>query len=118
MLPFKYSVKNAHERSLIVYSLKCATCRFEYIGKTVRILCHRLKEHRNSKMSALKQHIDENKDHSIDFQNVEIIDSADNQELINILSRQPHQNKQLVSQSSYEIKTLIIQAYPQFRAEK
>ena len=36
-------------------------------------------------------------------------------ELLHILKEQPGLNKQLYSQSDYEIKTLIIQAYPQHR---
>jgi hypothetical protein len=34
-------------------------------------------------------------------------------ELLDILKEQPELNKQLNSQSDYEINTLIIQAYPQ-----
>jgi hypothetical protein len=124
MLPFKDNVKNVQDRSLVVYSLKCTTCGAEYIGKTERILCHRIKEHMNNTNSALKQHLEMNKDHHIDFENVEILDNAENdtklriKELLHILSRGPELNKQLGLQSSYEIKTLIIQAYPQFRSEK
>jgi len=36
-------------------------------------------------------------------------------ELLHILKRKPELNKQLNSQSNYDIKTLIIAAYPQFR---
>jgi hypothetical protein len=36
-------------------------------------------------------------------------------ELLHILKEQPELNKQLNSQSNYEIKILIIQAYPQHR---
>jgi len=124
LFPFKDNVKNANERSLVVYSLKCARCEVEYIGKTERILCHRLKEHKNSKKSACKQHVDANPTHYFDFDNVEILDTADSdnklriKELLHILSRNPELNKQLGSQSNYEIKTLIITAYPQFRSEK
>ena len=65
-----------------------------------------------------------NKDQHIDFENVEILDCAENdtklriKELLHILSRSPELNKQLGMQSSFEIKTLIIQAYPQFQLEK
>ncbi|CAF0988165.1 unnamed protein product [Brachionus calyciflorus] len=51
--------------------------------------------------------------------NIEIIDKADTdmklriKELLHILKRKPSLNKQLNSQSNYEIKTLSIQAYPQ-----
>ena len=124
LFPFKDNVKNIEERSLVVYGLKCETCGAEYIGKTERILQHRLKEHRNNATSACKQHIVDNPTHHFNFDKVEIIDSADNdtklriKELLHILSRKPLLNKQLGSQSNYEIKTLIIQAYPQFRSEK
>ena len=107
---------------MVVYSIKCHTCEAEHIGKTERILCHRLKEHRDKDASALKQHADMEK-HQIDYENVQILDSADNdtklriKELLHILTRGPILNKQLGLQSSYEIKTLIIQAYPQFISE-
>jgi hypothetical protein len=35
-------------------------------------------------------------------------------ELLHILKRKPELNKQLNSQSNYDIKTLIFAAYPQF----
>ena len=124
LFPFKDNVKNVSERSMVVYSLKCALCEVEYIGKTERILCHRLKEYKNSKNSACKQHVGANPTHYFDFDNVEILDTADSdkklriKELLHILSRNPELNKQHGSQSNYEIKTLIITAYPQFRSEK
>jgi len=43
----------------------------------------------------------------MDLENIQVIDRAS--------SEQPELNKQLNSQSDYEIKTLIIQAYPQHR---
>jgi hypothetical protein len=124
MFPFKDGVKKIEDRSLVVYSLKCATCGATYIGKTERILCHRLKEHRTSKTSACAQHVESNSGHQIDYGKVEILDSAtsDNmlriKELLHILSRRPELNKQLGCQSSYEIKTLLIQAHPQRISEK
>ena len=57
----------------------------------------------------------------MDFDNFEVIDQADNdlklriKELLHNLKRKPSLNKQLNSQSDFDIKTLIIQAYPQFR---
>ncbi len=57
----------------------------------------------------------------MDYDNVEIIDHADNatkldvKELLHILKTKPEINRQLGSQSSYEIKTILIQAYPQHR---
>ena len=55
---FKDKIKNVEEQSLVVYNLKCRECGVEYIGKTERILCHRLKEHRYNTNSACMQHVD------------------------------------------------------------
>jgi hypothetical protein len=127
LFPFKDNIKKAEERSLVVYSLKCS-CGHEYIGKTSRILAHRLKEHQTDKTSACKQHVDANKGKNpkcqIDFEKVEILDTADSdnklkiKELLHILDREPELNKQLGPQSNYEKKTQLIKAYPQFRTEK
>ena len=57
----------------------------------------------------------------MDYDGIKILDSAENdkklviKELLHILRREPILNKQLNSQSGFEIKTLIITAYPQFR---
>jgi hypothetical protein len=57
----------------------------------------------------------------MDYENIEIIDKASTdsklrmKELLHILKRNPELKKQLNSQSNYDIKTLIIAAYPQFR---
>jgi hypothetical protein len=59
----------------------------------------------------------------MDYENIQVIDRASSnfklrmkdEELLNILKEQPELNKQLNSQSDYEIKTLIIQPYPQHR---
>jgi len=57
----------------------------------------------------------------MDYENIQVIDSASSnfklriKELLHILKEQPELYKQLNSQSDYEIKTLIIQAYPQYR---
>ena len=127
LFPFKDGVKNVLDRSLVVYSLKCGKCEEEYIGKTERLLGYRIKEHRSdcaSNNSACKRHERSNHNHKIDYDNVEVLDSADTdhklriKELLHILKRQPLLNKQLNSQSNYDIKTLIIQAYPQFRRTK
>ena len=55
-------------------------------------------------------------------ENIQVIDRASSnfklriKELLHILKEQPELNKQLNSQSDYEIKTcLSIQAYPQHR---
>jgi len=62
-----------------------------------------------------------NPDHHMDYDGIEILDKADTdlklkiKELLHILKRKPSLNKQLNSQSDFDIKTIIIQAYPQFR---
>jgi predicted GIY-YIG superfamily endonuclease len=130
MFPFKDKIKNAMEQSLVVYKYTCK-CGAEYIGKTERILHYRVKEHaKPDSTSAVRQHLDKSKtkkwreQHHINFESVEMIDAADNdrklriKELVHILNRNPEINKQLGSQSEYEIKTLLIQAYPQFRTTK
>ena len=59
----------------------------------------------------------------MNFDNPEIIDNASNdlklriKELLHILKKKPSLNKQLNDQSQFEIKTFIIQAYPQFRED-
>ena len=95
-------------------------CGAEYIGKTERILCHRIKEHKKCKTSSCCQN-EENEVHSMDYENVEVIDRAESdfklriKELLHILKREPILNKQLNSQSNYETITLIVKAYPQHR---
>ena len=57
----------------------------------------------------------------MDYDNVEIIDKANNnlklqvKELQHILKSKPDINRQLGSQSSYEINTILIQAYSQHK---
>jgi len=57
----------------------------------------------------------------MDYDNIEVIDQATNdlrlriKELLNILRKKPSLNKQLNAQSDFDIKTFLIQAYPQFR---
>ena len=105
---------------MVVYRVKCSNedCNASYIGKTARILCHRIKEHRTGPESACHQHEMENPGHSMAYDNVEILDRADSnfkleiKELLHILSKKPSLNKQLNSQSKFNIRTLIIAAYP------
>ncbi len=124
LFPFKDTIKNVKDRSLVVYSIECNKCRAEYVGKTERILHYRIKEHRSdakSNNSACKEHERSHRGHIMDYDEIKILDSADNnkklviKELLHILRREPILNKQLNSQSGFEIKTLIITAYPQFR---
>jgi ribosomal protein L24 len=110
---------------LVVYKINCKTCNVDYIGKTEKILVHRLNEHQKKKQttnkSACYEYIEENPTHEMDYENIQVIDHANSnfklrmKELLHILKEQPELNKQLNSQSDYEIKTLIIQAYPQHR---
>jgi hypothetical protein len=123
LFPFKDNIKKADERSMVVYSLKCS-CGVEYVGKTERILLHRLNEHVKNSTSSCKKHVDANKHKDpkcfIDISQVEIVDCADTgkklkyKELLHILTRKPELNKQLGPQSKFEKKTHIIKAYPQF----
>jgi hypothetical protein len=46
--PFKININEIQEQSLVEYKIKCPACNEIYIGKTERILAHRIKEH-NSK---------------------------------------------------------------------
>ena len=79
LFPFKDNIKETHMQSLVVYKIRCATCGAEYIGKTERILAHRIKEHNNAKSdSAIQMHKKEHPTHEIDATNSEILDKADN----------------------------------------
>ena len=79
-----------------------------------------MKEHKKIKTSSCCQH-EENEGHSMDYENVEIIERAESdfklriKELLHVLKREPIFINQLNSQSNYEIKTLILKAYPQHR---
>jgi len=70
--------------------------------------------------SACHRHAIENPGHHIDFSKVEMIDQVSNymklciKELI-IIQKKPTLNKQHNSQSGFELKTLLVQAYPQFQ---
>ena len=120
LFPFKDNIKKNEDKSLVVYKLNCKNCDASYIGKCKRILSYRIYEHKNDKESSCYQHATKT-GHVIDYDNIEVIDKADSdmklriKELLHILKRKPSLNKQLNSQSNHEIKTLIIQAYPQFR---
>ena len=60
--PFKDNIKEIQEQSLVVYKIKCQTCNEIYIGKTERILAHRIKNIE----SAIQSHKKENLIHIID----------------------------------------------------
>ena len=80
-----------------------------------------IKEYMNTKKqdssACKKQYLTANPTHFFDFDGVKILDTAENdfqlqiKELLHILKRKPILNKQLGSQSKFEIKTLIIRAF-------
>ena len=119
--PFKDNVKNTLHRSMVVYKVKCGHigCDASYIGKTMRTLALRMDEHRKTPHSACHQHESANPGHYMSYDEVEVIDSADSnqkleiKELLHIISEKPSLNKQLNEQSKFNIKTLIIAAYQQ-----
>lgn len=117
LFPFKDNIKNVKERSMVVYKMQCDTCNSEYIGMSTRILTHRIKEHKTLKASACKQHIEKNPSHVFNYDDVEVLDNAETEfklrikELLHILKRKPILNKQLGTNSKYEIKTILIRAY-------
>ena len=117
-------MKEVEAQSLVVYKLQCNSCEASYIGKTERILGHRIKEHKTSNSSYCFQHMKNNVGHKIDYDGIEIIDRAVNnmklqvKELLHILKQKPKLNKQLNAQSNYDIKTIIVKAYQQFRERK
>jgi hypothetical protein len=121
LFPFKDRVQLTEEKSLVIYNIKCKDCNATYIGKTIRILFHRVNEHRLGSSSACRQHTQANPSHTMDYDNIEVIDQAANdlrlriKELLHILRKKPSLNKQLNAQSDFDIKTFLIQAYPQFR---
>ena len=123
--PFKDKVRQTHKQSLVVYHLRCEKegCDASYIGKTSRILLHRLKEHQTGKNSACRQHELENPGQKIMYDNVQILDTVESnfklemKELLHIVSKKPSLNKQLNSQSKFNIRTLIIAAHPELVGE-
>ncbi len=120
LFPYKDNIKNVEDKSMVVYRIKCKQCEADYIGKTERILYWRIQEHRKQKSSACHEH-HLSTGHEMDYENIEVIDQASSdfkirvKELLHILKRQLTLNKQLNSQSNFDIKTLIIKAYPQHR---
>ena len=116
MFPFKVVVVSIISR--------CETCGQEYIGKTERILNHRINEHNNAKKdSAIQTHLLEHPTHIIDASNNEIIDKADNnfklmlKEMLHISALKPQLNTQYAvaykktnnkEMLSYQLKTKII----------
>jgi hypothetical protein len=102
--PFK-STTPQHLRYNVVYKIKCSTCDSFYVGKTVRCLERRIKEHANGtgteeNKSALYRHTQDKPGHVIDYNNVEICDTASDyrklllKEMLIINELRPDLNKQ------------------------
>ena len=85
MFPFKENVKDPYLKSLVVYKIKCETCGAEYIGKSSRIVFHRMKKHnninqgknKNKNESAIQMHREDFPSHKINALDFEILDRAD-----------------------------------------
>jgi hypothetical protein len=60
---------------MVVYHLKCKNCKADYIGQTKRICDVRMKDHQTDKNSHVYEHHNI-PGHEIDFETVEILDSA------------------------------------------
>jgi glutaredoxin-related protein len=66
-------------------------------------------------------HVTYHASHQINYDVIEVIDSAASdqnlkvKELLHIMERKPQMNEQLGSQSKYEIETLIVTKYTQFK---
>ena len=80
---------------------------------------HRENEHKLGSSSACRQHQQANPTHTMDYDNIEVIDQSENDMKLRIkellLKEKPTLNKQLKAQSDFDIKTFLIQAYPQFK---
>ncbi len=78
MFPFKDQIKEKTSQSLVVYKINCKICNVDYIGKTERILVHRLKEHqkKETNKSTCYELIEENPTHEMDYENIQVIDRA------------------------------------------
>jgi hypothetical protein len=84
-----------------VYKIKWQERGAEYIRKTERMLCHRIKGHQKNTNSVCYQHVEKNPGHQMDNENIEIIDKAstDFKLRMNLPKRKPELNKQLNIQS-------------------
>ena len=69
------NMKNLKE-SIVVYILKCNT--FNAVGKTEKILSHRVNEHEKRNSSACIQHLTANPTHVIGFKNEKFLYTTEN----------------------------------------
>ena len=112
---FKFKDKTPeHLKSLVVYRIKCKDCGDFYVGKTSRCICRRVIEHQKGTgvgeyKSSLFKHA-KNTGHSINYENVEIIDGASSDHKL-LLKEMLHINKlkpQLNVQKKSALFSLII----------
>jgi hypothetical protein len=117
MFPFKDRISCIEKQSLVIYQISCIDCKAAYIGKTARILEHRIKEHKDSKKkdpSAVQLHLKNNPTHTIDFENIKILDHADSdyklkmKEMLYINQLKPLLNTQHNCKFNSQVQTLII----------
>jgi predicted GIY-YIG superfamily endonuclease len=121
LFPFKDGIKDNLKKSCVVYRLTCS-CGSSYIGETDRILSIRVKEHRKKGESACRKHLDENPNHRIAWDDVEVIDSASTRsrlrikETLHILRQKPELNIQYgTNQSKHDIRPLLIASHNRAR---
>ena len=90
----------------VVYSMKCKTCKDEYVGETKRALSVRKKEHSDAirleqcSKSAIAEHVhDHPSPHEMDWSTLQVVDRARRQferrvrETFHIYKRQPKINR-------------------------
>ena len=88
-----------------------------------RHLKKRVNEYKRTVTSACYKHIVDNPTHYFEYNNVEILDRAPTKfklqikELLHILKENPEFNKQLNSQSNYQINALTIRTYQQIQQQ-
>ena len=89
----------------VVYSVKCKTCKDEYVGETKRALNVRKKEHSDAiclgqcSKSAIAEHVHDHPSHEMDWSTLKVVDRARRQverrvlEAFHIYKRQPKINR-------------------------
>ena len=57
MFPSADQIKEKTSQSLVVYKINCKTCNVDYIGKTEKILVHRLKENQTQQLNSQSDYV-------------------------------------------------------------
>ena len=116
LFKFKDKVTDKFKQSLVVYRINCSNWKRFYIGKTERILGHRLKEHcrkptaKTPNTNAPYNHSDQT-GQTIDYEEIEIIDRADSnfklciKETLHIIESKPDLNT--LCKNEFDLKTYI-----------